>query len=63
MMMQKFHDIQEPYQGNPNEDTGKFDSLNKISSQKKQSSAYRKKRDSKAENKIEKQPSNDSILK
>jgi len=54
MMMQKFHDIQEPYQGNPNEDTGKFDSINKISSQKKQSSAYRKKRDSKAENKIEK---------
>jgi hypothetical protein len=63
MMMQKFHDIQEPYQGNQNEDTGKFDSQHKISSPKKQSSAYRKKRDSKADNKVSKQQSNDSILK
>lgn len=34
-MMRKFHDIQEPYQGDQNEDTGKFDSVNKISSPNK----------------------------
>ena len=62
-MMQRFHDIPEAYQGNQNEDTGKFDSMNKMSSPNKQSSAYRRKRDIKAENKVGKQQSNDSILK
>ena len=62
-MMQKFHDMQDPYQDNKNEDTGKFDSVNRTSSPNKQSSAHRKKRDSKAQNKISKQQSNDSILK
>lgn len=43
MMMQKFHDMQEPDPENKNEDTGKFDSVNRTSSPKKQTSAYRKK--------------------
>jgi hypothetical protein len=54
MMMQKFHDLQEPEAEANNEDTGKFDSP------QKQTSSYKRKRDKKA---VTKQRSNDSILR